>query len=630
MDDAAGPPVLAAHTPNAEGRWHSLGEHLLGTASKAAEFGRAIGLADAAWWAGLWHDVGKGSTCVFQPFLRLAATDAALADKRYPRSQRGHKAVGARLAIDAGCPGAAFAVDGHHGGLRSLPDIRALRASTPNEPDLVERVAIEVGRSLRPDTPIPWPTDGRDPLAEEMTIRFLASCLVDADFLDTEAHFNGDVDRAADSFATVAQSIRDGVAFRAPAAPIDAARNAYRDHVRRRARESKPGVYRMTGRTGVGKTLTGLTAAIDHALANSQRRVVIAVPYTTVTEQVADAIRAHIPAFPHAVLEHHSAIEEGKDNTWRRLAAENWDAPVVVTTTVQLFESLFSRTPSRMRKLHRLASSVIILDEAQTLPALCLEPIIDALDWLVRYAGATVVLQTATQPAFDLVGPLNGRDLPDWGDIDLGPVFDRVTWHHHGELDHEAVAAHLSASTRSVLCVVNTVRDALSLSDRVPGSLCLSTRLCPDHRRRELDRIRSALNGGGPVRVVATQMVEAGIDLDFPEVWRAEAPLTSLAQAAGRCNRNARLDGKGTMATFELAGGSLPPGEYRIGTQFSRDARQQFVGAFNPEDVAVLRWWFEQLYGHGRGTGPVPFDRPRRSSGRAPTSTTWRRPGGSG
>lgn len=605
--------MLAAHTPNCDGHWHSLKDHLLGTAERAARFADPLGLSEAAWWAGFWHDIGKASLCTFQPFLALAATDRHAADRRFPRRDRSHKGEGARLAFHSGCDAAAFAIFGHHGGLPSKTELRdhVKCNGLDRDRELHRRLEDHLGRSLCPGRRIEWPAES-DPLRYEMRVRMLASCLVDADFLDTESHFDHGADRSASSLATVAPTMLAelGRRFPKPAGEtgLSAARSAYRTHVVARAKRSAPGFYRMTGRTGVGKTFAGMAAAVEHAMANGQRRVVIAVPYTTVTEQTADALRSLVVDKERVVLEHHSAVEEGSDSLWRRLASENWDAPVVVTTTVQLFDSLFARSPSRLRKLHRLAGAVIVIDEAQTLPGTCLAPMIDALDWLVTQAGATVVFQTATQPAFDLVGPLREREIPDWGDIDLGPVFDRVRWSHAGTLTHGEVAERLATSRVSAMCVVNSVRDAHSIAAAVPGSICLTTRLCSQHRRLVLAEVGGRLERGERVVVVATQMVEAGVDLDFPAVWRAEGPLPSLAQAAGRCNRGGLLPGRGAMTTFELVDGDMPSGEYAIGTRYTTGARGHFGDAFAPEAPEVLRWWYHRLYGGGGPDGPVDFD----------------------
>lgn len=604
--------AIVGHSPNQGGDWHLLADHLEATAALAAGFGASFGLSDPAWWAGLWHDIGKAS-CTFQGYLNAAASDAGRARARFP--DRDHKTAGAAWAAKHDQTAAAFAIFGHHGGLPEASRLKEAVGAHAIDRDLVARVEAELSTPLAPRVPVEWPGDPADPLASEMWIRLLASCLVDADFLDTEAHFSGGTDRAVPALGSVSGSATTRIEsmFGESSGRLSAARCAYRRHVAARAAASPPGIYRLTGPTGVGKTIAGFAAATAHAACTGQERVVIAVPYMTVTEQVADVIRSLVDD-ERVVLEHHSGVAEGNDSLWRRLAAQNWDAPVVVTTTVQLFQSLFSDRPSAIRKLHRLARAVVILDEAQCLPTECLAPILDGLDWLVKNAGTTVVLQTATQPAFDLVGNWRGRDFPDWGDIDLGDEFKRVRWRHLGMVDSEDLAGQLSSTDGSVLCVVNSVSDAHRIGRSVPGALSLTTRLCPAHRRARFTHLSRALRSGEQVRVVATQLVEAGVDLDFPSVWRAEGPLPSIVQAGGRCNREGLLDGFGDAVTFDLRDGRLPSGFYETATEYTRAARAAFAVGFDPEDGDVLRWWYEQLYGFGRGQAPVAFDRPDPNS----------------
>ena len=588
---------LMAHTPNEGGAWHPLAEHLMSVASMAREFGEPLGLGEAAYWTGLWHDVGKAS-CTFQDYLTACASGDPAPRTRF--AQRDHKRAGVSLASASGCMAAAFAIDGHHGGIPALAQLRE-RLPGPGEFDDVIAAVGVVLKPLRPKAPLSLP--GLPRRDEELRVRFLASCLVDADFLDTEEHFTrarsnerGGAD-LSDLQAPFDEAIRE-LRERSDATTLNKARALYFDHVVSRARSCGTGMYRMTGRTGVGKTLAGLGAALAHAGANGQRRVVVALPYMTVTEQTAEVYRKALGR-PGAVLEHQSSVSEHSDTLWRRLAAENWDAPVVVTTVVQLFESMFSHTPARLRKLHRLASSVIVLDEAQTVPAGVLEPVAEALHWLVRYAGATVVLMTATQPAFDLIGPLREMEMVDWGDLDVGPAFDRVRWRFdEGPVGAETLAAEL-AEEGSCLCIANTVDDAEKVSEALesldPSHLYLSTRLCREHRRAVLEEVNERLGSGRTCRLVSTQLVEAGLDLDFPRVVRVSGPLPSLAQAAGRCNRNGLRD-FGEVRVVKLADGKLPPGEYRVGTQETAAVMEVFGAEFQPERPEVLRKWFELVY----------------------------------
>lgn len=591
---------IAAHTPNEGGAWHSLAEHLTSVASMARVFAEPLGLGEASFWTGLWHDIGKAG-CSFQAYLRACASGDPTARTRF--ASRDHKRAGVSLAVSSGCLTAAFAIDGHHGGIPALARLRERFPSRDEFKGVIATVeALLWPQPVRPVGPLTLPELPRRD--EEMRVRFLASCLVDADFLDTERHFAKTrcEERAAPALLELQAPFDEAIeALRESSEDtvVNEVRARYFDYVVSKARSCGPGLYRMSGPTGVGKTLAGLGAALAHAGAHQQRRVVVALPYMTVTEQTADVYREAL-GVPNAVLEHHSGVSEQSDTLWRRLAAENWDAPVVVTTVVQLFESLFSHTPAKLRKLHRLASSVVLVDEAQTIPTAVLEPVVEALHWLVRYAGSTVVLMTATQPAFDLVGPLRGVDMPDWGYLDVGPAFNRVRWRADEKpIDSVALAAQL-AEEGSCLCITNTVDDATKVSKALepldPTHLYLSTRLCREHRRAVIKEVKERLSSGRTCRLVSTQLVEAGVDLDFPRVLRVAGPLPSLVQAAGRCNRNGRLD-FGEVRVVRLSDGKLPPGEYKAGTGYTDVIMKLFGANFDPAGEKELRQWFEMLYG---------------------------------
>jgi CRISPR-associated endonuclease/helicase Cas3 len=342
--------------------------------------------------------------------------------------------------------------------------------------------------------------------------------------------------------------------------------------------------------------------ALRHALRNDQRRIVVAVPYLTITEQTAAVYRE---IFERAgdetspVLEHHSAAEFVDDDGFdrqsvvARLAAENWDSPIVVTTTVQLFESLFSNRRGHCRKLHRLAESVVILDEAQALPSSLLRPILDALRELSAHYRTTVVLSTATQPAFETIREFADvpatEIVPDAADVFAALRRVDFKWLTSAPLAWTEVAAELAREPQ-VLTIVNTKRDAWALLDALGGlePLHLSTSLCGAHRRAVLKEVRRRLAAGEACRLVSTQVVEAGVDLDFPVVWRAVAPLDGVIQGAGRCNRDGRL-AAGRVAVFEPAEGSLPGGDYRLGTAETRKLAGAGSGRVDPNDPDATR-----------------------------------------
>ncbi|MEW6660770.1 MAG: CRISPR-associated helicase Cas3' [Thermodesulfobacteriota bacterium] len=367
----------------------------------------------------------------------------------------------------------------------------------------------------------------------------------------------------------------------------------------------EPGVFRLTVPTGGGKTLSGMAFALRHALKYQKERIIVAIPYTSIIDQTAQIYRSIFGE--EAVLEHHSALavpdteEDYLRHQWARLAAENWDAPIVVTTTVQLFESLFSNRPAACRKLHNVAQSIIILDEVQILPTGLLSPILEVVQQLVDHYGVTVVLSTATQPSLvDSGSPYLKGLRGEIREIVPDPAryfqaLKRVSYDHPREpWPWERVAQEMAAAPQC-LTVVNTKKDALALLDALddPEVLHLSTQLCMAHRRKVMEGIKLRLTSGQPCRVVATQVVEAGVDLDFPVVLRAMGPLDRIVQAAGRCNREGRLS-QGRMVIFQPAEGQVPPGDYRAGHDIARAMLNR--PSIDLHSPGIYESYFHQLY----------------------------------
>ena len=408
-----------AHSVNAAGVRHSLADHLYGTAELAGGFAAAFGARDAGYLLGLAHDAGKASCSWQEGLARAEQTDG--------RVGVDHKTLGVYLAASRGLGIAQFALHGHHGGLTCRDHIgRTMRQERADggerrraEAEAVLRLAVP---ELFDSTPVPLPPGFDHPAAREFLVRFLFSCLVDADALDTAAHRLGVTRQrlvpAADFSELTArfERRRTELLSRRGRSPADRWRDmVYESCVA--AAGGPAGLYRLAAPTGSGKTLATAAFALRHAAVHGKARVIVAVPFITITEQNAGVYRRLLdpgePGGQPVVLEHHSHVDLDSDSAgerWRRLAAENWDAPFVVTTTVQLFESLFGRRPSRMRKVHRLANSVIVLDEVQALPHGLLVPLADALRLLAGHFGATVVLSSATQPELWSLGPL--RDVP--------------------------------------------------------------------------------------------------------------------------------------------------------------------------------------------------------------------------
>ncbi len=585
-----------AHTPNTQGHWHDLVAHLRSTAETARTFAERFKAGELAYYAGLYHDLGKFHP-KFQQYLQACAAGQKA-------SKQPHAVFGAQY-VKCYSELLAFVIEGHHGGMRNRADLKARLQPDPALEE-IRRLASTV--LPKPDRALELPNllPPSDKLAWEMLTRMLFSCLVDADFLDTERHFAPD--RAAQrgqtpDLATLwsrFEANQDALLQRVPDTPVNHARRMIYTACLNAAQQP-PGLFRLTAPTGGGKTRAALGFALKHALTNKLERVIVALPYTSIIDQTARVYREILGE--DAVLEHHSALQWDdidEDALHRqKLLSDNWDAPIIVTTFVQLFESLFSNKPSACRKVHRLSRSVIVLDEAQTLPVELLEPTVHALQQLTDYFGATVVVCTATQPALEHVGfskPLQEivPQSEQWFN-----VLRRVEYTIEPEpLSCEALAERVAAE-RQVLVVLNTRRDAVELVEALRTDYCplegvyhLSTLLCPAHRWRVLAEIREQLANGLPCRLIATQVVEAGVDLDFPVVMRAIAPLDRIVQAAGRCNREGQLE-HGRVVIFDVQGGRAPRGAYRTGIDEARIILSQNADLHNPQTYTE---YFRRLF----------------------------------
>lgn len=593
------------------GKPHLLKDHLLAVAVGARASAESLHSREWAYVAGLWHDLGKYRPGFQQYIRQVNGQEAHIEGKLPSSSDKTHSAAGAIHALRTlearfGATGTslarvlAYVIAGHHAGLSDwvagldrrllgtgAPDsekeyAQALAKCSEHDPELLDLPADFVLPAAL--AAIPGPKT-EQPLTTSLWIRMLFSALVDADFLDTERFLNEGKAGARDGFQPLAtydtmltahlaelaaQSARSGRAND----PVMQARTRVLAQCIAKSGLS-PGVFTLTVPTGGGKTLSSLAFALRHARAHGKRRVIYAIPYTSIIEQTADVFSRIFGN--EQVVEHHSQADtDERDETLRsRLACENWDAPLVVTTNVQLFESLFAARTSRCRKLHNIANSVIVLDEAQLLPPDFLQPILDALSVLIAHYGVTLVLCTATQPTltdaprFDPRQSLRGlpsatRIVDD--EASLFEVLKRVEieWPSdlHTPLTIDALVLRL-VEHECVLVIVNTRNDASEVVTRLDtatgnSTLHLSAAMCGQHRADVIEQIRRRLRARRdgsdtrPLRVVSTQLVEAGVDIDFPVVFRALAGLDSIAQAAGRCNREGLLprDGKGRVVVF--------------------------------------------------------------------------------
>jgi len=558
---------LYAHTPGTgSNEFHCLIQHLQGVATYAEAFASKFGAEQVGRCLGLVHDLGKASPG-FQRYLRQCYEGVPNPSKS-PHSDPGAVAV-KQIGLFTLC------VQGHHGGIPSKPESKKRRQNACS-------TAVEAAKALASELDIPaiqsHPAMASERDAEHL-LRLSFSALVDADYLDTEAHFSGRVERGHyPSLAEYRQKLEDELArFGEPVGEVNRVRREVQNACRA-ASDGNPGFFRLTVPTGGGKTLASLLFALRHAEKYGLDRVIVAIPFTSIIEQTADTYRRIFG--DENVLEHHSAVavadEESPQRLYvsQRLAAENWDCPLVVTTNVQLFESLLSNKPSKCRKLHNVARTVIVLDEAQSLPPAHIQSTTDVLGWMVKYAGCSVVFCTATQPDYSGIADVP-NDLVQAREIVSEPErlfvrLKRVEFIHRGAWTHDDVARRLD-SEQQALAILNTKADAAKvLAFCTEEAFYLSAWLCPDHRRQVLAEVRQRLRDGRPCRLVSTQVVEAGVDVDFPLVLRAMAPLDSLVQAAGRCNRNGLLAALGICEVFELADGKSPMGAYRSAIDTTR------------------------------------------------------------
>lgn len=633
-------PDLVAHTPaSPHAPWHSLGDHLRGVGDLAGEFAAPFGGSELASLGGYLHDAGKAVDDVQRRFREIGFQDAA------GRERLGvpHKVEGAQLMAQLlGTRGMGLALAGylmnfgHHSGIPSQRDSQTISnlVAAQRHPDalapLLTMIAPLVGRDLEAlvracvlPAHVATGIERQDLTGLELFTRMCHSALVDADFLDTAAHFD-DQDQPWRSKMVGLRSWleRFETHYQARFANVEPTElnvlrsQIYDASVTAAKRHLQPGIYRLPAPTGTGKTMAAGAFALHHAVRFDKRRIIVAVPFTTITSQNAAAYREAFGDLSPALLEHHSNVvdDEVADKTWQRLSAPGWDAEFIVTTTVQLFESLFSNRPAHTRKLHRIANSVIVLDEVQALPLDLLEPILRMLRELVEHYGVTVLLASATQPTFWSLPVWQGLPVHDILPIDSVPdVTQRVTYQvRHEPQDWDTIAQEV-AHERQVLMIENRRADADALLQSVAaergGDHCylLSKSMTADHRERVLATVTDRLRSRQPVALISTQLIEAGVDVDFPVVYRALAPAEAVVQAAGRCNREGRLGVRGGRVVVHLpVDGGTPPGVYTAQTGIARDRFVSRRDNSSFDSVTDLAAYFDDVY---RSTEPQRRER---------------------
>ena len=592
-----------------DGRQQLLIDHLKGTSLLAERFASIFDAAEWGRMAGLYHDIGKYSAA----FQRRILEDGPRVD---------HSTAGALLMKKIKNVPLALCIASHHSGLLNM----GTKFSDVTDGTLMGRLKKELKGKLdysayRQELPEPVPIRkapaflyGKDQFYYSFFIRMLFSCLVDADFLDTERFVNdGKVQRGG--FATM-QELHDlffayYATFGKPTTPI----NQKRQEIYQQcldAAEKEPGMFSLTVPTGGGKTLSSLAFALKHAIKYKKQRIIYIIPYTSIIEQTADIFRNILG--DGNVIEHHMNVDYDKDYdknydddkkeddglNRKKLATENWDAPVIVTTNVQFFESLFAAKTSRCRKVHNIANSVLIFDEAQMLPEPYLRPCIRSMGELVANYRCTAVLCTATQPSletyFSRIGEgLKVREIcPDTQG--LYGFFRRVTYRFMDVDSLESLAAQLKEHEQ-VLCVTNSKKDARDLYQLMTGDGCyhLSTFMYPAHRRRVLAIIRQRLQDGLPCRVISTSLIQAGVDVDFPVVYREIAGLDSIIQTGGRCNREGKQRTEDSIVYIY----DLPKPMNRIPAFVRRPIEITQMVAKDHADIASaesIKTYFDQLH----------------------------------
>ncbi len=574
-------------------------EHSLGVARLAEKFASEFDMGPWGYAMGILHDKGKEKKD-FQNYIRRANGIEAPLFK-----DKSHSYVGALIAKKLWpnpFPAIPYAIYGHHGGLRDYNNMNDLEKGIPSE----------VSFPSEPLT-LNMPSRMARIKNEEVhhLVRLLFSCLVDADFLDTEAFMQPGKasQRPTESSLRPLLEKLESYLIQLNENALDTEVNRLRRQVQqccRKSAEDIPGVFSLSAPTGAGKTLSSLLWALLHAVKHGNKRIIIAIPYVTIISQTAALLKSIFGE--ENVLEHHSNMyneeKDDSENIGQSLAIENWEAPIIVTTNVRLFESMYSGKPSACRRLHNIVNSVVILDEAQTLPGERLAPIISGLKTYVKLFGVSVLFTTASLPT--LKGTIRGgeKDLQGFEKIkEIIP--DSMELHKKlrranlvfldYDLTYEEIAQRMMEE-RQVLCIVNTRQDAGAIFDCLPeddeSCIHLSRMMCPEHVDTMIDKVKQRLRKNLPVRVISTQLVEAGVDIDFPCVMRQEAGLDSILQAAGRCNREGQLESRGHTLVFKIKDRNVPAGTMNYANQ-ARLNMNPIEDLLSPEAIVE---YFTQYY----------------------------------
>ncbi|MEI2992506.1 MAG: CRISPR-associated helicase Cas3' [Blautia faecicola] len=578
-------------------REQSIKEHLEGTAERAGEFAEKFGKKEWGYCCGMLHDIGKYS----EEFQRKIQEDT--------NDRVDHATAGAQVCKERGGYYSilSYCIAGHHAG---LPDYGNTAMSSSLCGRWKKRICDyhaykdEIKIPKLDTDPIVFSKDRNMDFALGTFIRMLYSCLVDADFLDTESFMkNGDTGRnSGESMETLQNRLEKHISEWLKNTDIDTINGRRTEILKNCIKEGKQkeGIFRLTVPTGGGKTLTSLAFALEHAVKNHKDRIIYVIPYTSIIEQNAQVFREILGE--DNVLENHCNVDYESSEEFKpmQLASENWDKPVVVTTNVQFFESLFANKSSKCRKLHNIANSVVILDEAQMLPMDYLKPCTAMLQELVDGYRTSIVLCTATQPTLDAFFRENAliKELCPRMEEQF-QFFQRVNYQNLGKMRWDDLLEKLKRENNA-LCIVNTKKAAQMIYKEIDGEgiYHLSTSMYPKHRKRVLKKIRERLKNNEKCIVISTSLVEAGVDLDFARVYRQIAGLDSMIQAAGRCNREGKRKLSESMVYIFDLEESYPVQSQRQQMDVSKGILQDYADI---ADLKAITDYFTRLY-HYRGT----------------------------
>ncbi|MDR2866238.1 MAG: CRISPR-associated helicase Cas3' [Methanomassiliicoccaceae archaeon] len=624
----------------AEGSLQTVYDHLKGTAALSSDIGSKIGMAKTCEALGLTHDLGKLSSSFYKKILygdRESTVDHSTFGAQFVKDTMTKNTDMDCLAEEA----VSLVSMSHHSGLIDMITLdgkdeygrRIDNRKRSNYDDIITRIEPNFRENL-----INILNSGilqsefeniikifpqEDCFNFGLLLRYLLSCLVDADRLNTEEFcskddYNKRCGYKYVDWSELVNKLDEYISSKCPTSRLDDVRN----HISKQCKVSAErgnGIYSLNLPTGSGKTLASLRFALNHALINKMERIVYVVPYTSIIDQNANDIKDIFRELRDLVLEHHSnmAVDDRDENrSSLRFTVDNWDSQIIFTTMVQFLNTFFSGGTSTVRRMHNLTRSVIIFDEIQALPIKCINLFNCAVNFITRVCGATAVVCTATQPPLDEVKKQLFLDRTPL--VELSPemeeVFKRVivkNMHKKDGWNAEQIAELITEKRdegKSVLFIANTKRGARNVFSLLGGDkFHLSTNMCPAHRKNVIDAVRKDLKDNKNTLCVSTQLIEAGVDMDFNVVIRAMAGLDSIAQSAGRCNRNGKMSEPGEVLIVNFIDERVQMLEdITKGRRAAESALQRNFS--DPIGKEAMRWYYSSLFENRKHEMDYPFE----------------------